>query len=160
MKTVVRILICLTAVFWIWSGMLKLLAPEAFRAVVAAHGVVPEALVIPAVRGIPLAEVSLGLGFAWYFGHRAAITRTLGISLALITVFTGYLLMVPAEIVREAGCGCQGGAGVSHSFSDSVGVDVRTTAVTLNAALAAIHLLLMLFVRRYWNPPVSSLVPA
>lgn len=149
MRTIARILVCLTAVLWIWSGMLKLLAPDAFQAVIAVHGVLPEALIVPAVRGVPLVEVCLGLGFAWYFGHRAATMRLLGVSLALITLFTVYLAMVPAQIIREAGCGCQGGSGVSRSFTDSIGIDARASAMGFNTALAAIHLFLILIVNKH-----------
>ena len=160
MRTITRITVCLIALLWIWSGILKLLAPDAFRAVIVSHGVLPSSLVGPASRGVPFVEVCLGLAFAWFYGRRTPTIRLLMASLALVSVFSAYLAAVPAQIIAETGCGCQAGRGLSRSLSDSVGIGARASAMWFNAALAAIHVVLILAIRKQGRPAAEHPTPA
>jgi hypothetical protein len=85
MKTATKTIVGLIALLWVWSGALKLLAPDAFSAVLDAHGVISDGLILVTARGVPFIEICLGLGFAWTFGHRVSTLRLLVASLVLVS---------------------------------------------------------------------------
>jgi hypothetical protein len=148
MKTATKTIVGLIALLWVWSGALKLLAPDAFSAVLDAHGVISDGLILVTARGVPFIEICLGLGFAWTFGHRVSTLRLLVASLVLVSVFSMYLAVVPVDSIQAVGCGCQAGTAGPRSFAESLGMETRTAALVFNALLTAAHLVLILVIAR------------
>lgn len=128
----------LLAAVWAWSGVAKLLDPEAFAVVVMNHGVFPETAAWAAWAVGPV-EVLLAIGIGVYAGRTRGpgLACTL-VSLALIGVFSVYLLNVPEASLRAVGCGCRGSSlsGLDHQS--------RTVSLATNAGFALLHTPLLL----------------
>jgi len=129
----------LIALVWIWSGVQKLLFPSRFIEVVEAHGVVPRNAAGWSVAIIPI-ELAVGLVLIMSIGWSSAKGKVVVVLLSLLATvgLTGYLLMVPEEVLVRSGCGCHGAVRLQAWPSGT-----RTTkseALVINLALLGTHM--------------------
>jgi uncharacterized membrane protein YphA (DoxX/SURF4 family) len=90
----------LGAIF-IYAGGTKLLEPEIFAVLIAAYGLVPEGLIMPVAIGLPLMEVTAGIGLL--FDIRGSLALIAGL-LLLFMVVLGYGIWMGLDV----DCGCFG----------------------------------------------------
>jgi hypothetical protein len=132
-----KVLTLLIAIVWLAAGGTKLLALPTFQDVLSNHGVLSDRL-IRLAWVLPALEVLLGLivlacGTRKLAG-RPALRRTVAAASAgLLLLLSGYILMVPEEVFRTVGCGCQV-AGLDILESPS-----RAVSVAINMGLIAAH---------------------
>lgn len=86
---------------FIYAGGTKLLEPEIFAGSIDAYGIVPEGLLIPVAIGLPLLEVTAGIGLL--FDIRGSLTLITAL-LVLFMVVLGYGIWVGLDV----DCGCFG----------------------------------------------------
>lgn len=144
-KYIADIVVLSISVLWTWSGIVKLIAPHAFRHTLNEHGLIPASITSVVAIGVPLLEVILGIGIAWVLGRTLPTMRLLIFSLALICLMTGYLLAVPSEVIAKSGCGCQGG--VSTTLTERAEIDARIAAVGFNTILFTAHTITLILLR-------------
>jgi uncharacterized membrane protein YphA (DoxX/SURF4 family) len=89
------------AAVFIYAGISKLAAPEAFADVVAGYGLLPGALVPFVALGLPALEVLAGLGLI--FDVRGSLGAILGMSLLFLFVLAWGL-----HLGLDVDCGCYG----------------------------------------------------
>jgi uncharacterized membrane protein YphA (DoxX/SURF4 family) len=90
----------LSAIF-IYAGGTKLLEPEIFAVLIEAYGIVPEGLIMPVAIGLPLLEVTAGIGLL--FDIRGSLALIGGL-LLLFMVVLGYGIWMGLDV----DCGCFG----------------------------------------------------
>ena len=90
----------LGAIF-IYAGGTKLLEPEIFAVLIDAYGIVPEGLIMPVAIGLPLLEVTAGIGLL--FDIRGSLALITGL-LLLFMVVLGYGIWMGLDV----DCGCFG----------------------------------------------------
>jgi uncharacterized membrane protein YphA (DoxX/SURF4 family) len=90
----------LSAVF-IYAGGTKLLEPEIFAVLIAAYGIVPKGFIMPVAIGLPLLEVTAGIGLL--FDIRGSLALITGLLLLFIVVL-GYGISMGLDV----DCGCFG----------------------------------------------------
>jgi uncharacterized membrane protein YphA (DoxX/SURF4 family) len=90
----------LGAIF-IYAGGTKLLEPEIFPVLIDAYGIVPEGLIMPVAIGLPLLEVTAGIGLL--FDIRGSLALITGLLLLFIVVL-GYGIWMGLDV----DCGCFG----------------------------------------------------
>ena len=90
----------LSAIF-IYAGGTKLLEPEIFAVLIEAYGIVPEGLIMPVAIGLPLLEVTAGIGLL--FDIRGSLALIAGL-LLLFMVVLGYGIWMGLDV----DCGCLG----------------------------------------------------
>lgn len=114
------------------AALHKLQQPAEFRAALEGYGVLPPAMVGPALRLIPLAEAALALGLL------LPQTRSLAAlwGAALLLAYAAAMTLVVAQGRRTQDCGC-GMGGVSQPVSAAlVARNVVLVLLALNAARA------------------------
>jgi uncharacterized membrane protein YphA (DoxX/SURF4 family) len=99
-RAYVTLRLILGAVF-VYAGATKLVDPDAFAAVIAAYGLMPEALVPFAALGLPILEVIAGIGLV------LDVRGSLG-AVALMTVLFLGVLAYGMALGLDADCGCYG----------------------------------------------------
>ncbi len=90
----------LSAIF-IYAGGTKLLEPKIFAVLIEAYGIVPEGLIMPVAIGLPLLEVTAGIGLL--FNIRGSLALIAGL-LLLFMVVLGYGIWMGLDV----DCGCFG----------------------------------------------------
>jgi uncharacterized membrane protein YphA (DoxX/SURF4 family) len=90
----------LGAVF-IYSGILKLLEPEAFAVLIEAYGIVPDPLLLPAAFSLAFLEVAAGVGLL--LDVRGSLSVIAGLLVLFVTILA-YGLWMGLDI----DCGCFG----------------------------------------------------
>ncbi|MGD9176239.1 MAG: MauE/DoxX family redox-associated membrane protein [Desulfobacterales bacterium] len=90
----------MSAIF-IYAGGTKLLEPEIFAVLLEAYGIVPEVLIIPVAIGLPLLEVTAGIGLL--FDIRGSLALIAGLLLIFMVVL-GYGIWMGLDV----DCGCFG----------------------------------------------------
>ena len=89
------------ALVFLYAGILKLLEPQSFAVIIAAYGLIPEALVLPVAVLLPALEVIAALGLL--FDLRGSLA-TIAILLAIFILILGYGIWMGLDI----DCGCFG----------------------------------------------------
>ena len=90
----------LGAIF-IYAGGTKLLEPEIFAVLIEAYGIVPKGFIMPVAIGLPLLEVTAGIGLL--FDIRGSLALIAGL-LLLFMVVIGYGIWMGLDV----DCGCFG----------------------------------------------------
>lgn len=91
----------ITAVIFLWSGIAKMLDPEAFFVTIDAFGLLPEALVHLVVYLLPVLEIILSL--LLFFEVKGSLSMTAVLMLLFI-----ILLSYGIHMGLEIDCGCFG----------------------------------------------------
>ena len=98
---------------FIYAGSVKLMAPSAFAAAIAAYGILPDSLQLPAAVGLSVLEVAAGIG----------LIADIHGSLSLVAVLLALFVAVQSYAIRlglDIDCGCFGPgdpeAGVFHGL--------------------------------------------
>ena len=86
---------------FIYAGSLKLLAPEAFAALVGAYGIVPDGLLMFMAIILPALEVAAGIGLL--FDIEGSLMAIAGL-LVLFIAILGYGIWIGLDV----DCGCFG----------------------------------------------------
>ncbi len=115
------------------SAVHKLSSASSFRATLAAYQLLPDALVAPASRAIPIVE--LLLGGSWLLGYYA-IRGTAVATAALLAVYTAAMLINIFRGRVHIDCGCGFSASSAGRQQLSTGLVLRNFAL-IAAALAA-----------------------
>ncbi|MGD8993172.1 MAG: MauE/DoxX family redox-associated membrane protein, partial [Desulfobacterales bacterium] len=90
----------LSAIF-IYAGGTKLLEPEIFAVLIEAYGIVPKGFIMPVAIGLPLLEVTAGIGLL--FDIRGSLALIAGLLLVFVVVL-GYGIGMGLDV----DCGCFG----------------------------------------------------
>ncbi len=125
---------------WIWSGLWKALGWSAFTETVKAHNVLPN-IIVPLLPAVPLIEICLGAGGLACFPSSRPQSRTILVPLASLLALAGltvYLALVPADLIRNVGCGCHG-ASIRASIAH-FGFGSKTHFLAFNLSLLGAHL--------------------
>ena len=94
----IRIII---GVIFIYAGIIKLLNPEVFSALIDAYGILPDAFLMPSALGLPVLEIIVGAGLIFDIsGSLTSITTLLIMFIAVL----GYGISMGLDI----DCGCFG----------------------------------------------------
>jgi len=126
-------------IIWLWSAVAKITDYDNFLSTLRAHGVL-FGFGLKLAESVPALEAVLGLmlvatagGMSVSCEPRRSLGRiVLALSAGLLIVFIFYLLRVPDEALRSAGCGCHGGpASVSQSEGSLLGQAVVQNVITL-----------------------------
>jgi hypothetical protein len=86
---------------FIWSGVVKLAAPQTFAAVIQTYGLIPEAASFPAALGLATTEAAAGIGLL--FDVQASLGTITGLAVLFIMVL-GYGIYLGLDV----DCGCFG----------------------------------------------------
>jgi len=89
------------AIFFVWSGVAKLLDPDTFAVIIREYGLLPFSLVRPVAYGLPLLEVAAGLALL------VDLHCSLGAIIAMMFLFIGVLLYGIGQGL-DVDCGCFG----------------------------------------------------
>jgi uncharacterized membrane protein YphA (DoxX/SURF4 family) len=121
------------AIVWISAGATKLLGFSSFQQVLYDHGLLSyEAIQLAWV--LPILEVVLGAAVLAVGGSPRfpALRRaTGGFSAGLLLLLSTYILLLPEEVFRTVGCGCQGfGLTISPSRGVAVGINIALAGLS------------------------------
>ena len=89
------------AVFFIFSGLTKLVEPVQFAVLIDAYGILPEVLVMPAAVLLPVVEIIAGGGLI--FNVRGSLT-IISLLMVLFMAVLGYGIWMGLDV----DCGCFG----------------------------------------------------
>ena len=92
---------CIIGAVFIYAGTAKLLDPGVFASLIEAYGILPEFLIIPASLGLPLLEITAGIGLI--FDKRGSLS-TITVLLIIFIAVLGYGISMGLDI----DCGCFG----------------------------------------------------
>ncbi len=94
---------------FIYSGLMKLMAPQRFAEVISGFGLLPHAVIFPAALFLPILEVAAGVGLVFSLrGSLAAIT-------AMLSLFIG-VLVYGIHLGLDIDCGCFGPEDPGQAF--------------------------------------------
>jgi len=89
------------SVFFLWSGISKLMTPKDFTVIIDVYGLIPDAWILPIAIILPLLEMVFGLGLLLDIkGSLAGITVLLMLFMAIL----GYGIWLRLDV----DCGCFG----------------------------------------------------
>jgi uncharacterized membrane protein len=94
----IRVLLC---IFFLWSGISKLMVPKEFAVIIDSYGLVPEAWILPMAIILPLLEMVFGLGLLMEI--RGSLSVITGLLLLFIAIFS-YGIWLGLDV----DCGCFG----------------------------------------------------
>lgn len=132
-------LVVILGIVWVFAGVGKALDYEYFSAVVALHGVLPDA-----ARSIlflvPVLEIGLGVTLFLSVGssQRTSLLRAaLLAGSAFLVSLAVYLMLVPAAVLEDVGCGC---FGQSYSrLASGIPVPARLISMCIASVLLIAH---------------------
>jgi hypothetical protein len=128
----------LLTILWTASGLAKLIALPAFRAILQDHGVLCERA-ISLAWAVPMVEVLLGAAtFVAFRTQRGQPLRRIVVtaSVVLLAAFCAYVSRVREDVFQTVGCGCQGAFGLT----DITGSPSRAAVITVNLVLMVLAL--------------------
>ncbi len=91
----------ITAIIFLWSGIIKFLDPEAFAVTIGAFGITPEVLIKPVSYILPVFEIILA--FLLFFEVKGSLS-----TVACLVLFFIILLSYGINIGLDIDCGCFG----------------------------------------------------
>jgi uncharacterized membrane protein YphA (DoxX/SURF4 family) len=94
----IRVLLC---IFFLWSGISKLMVPKEFAVIIDSYGLVPEAWILPMAIILPLLEMVFGLGLL--LDIKGSLTGIMGLLILFIAIL-GYGIWLGLDV----DCGCFG----------------------------------------------------
>lgn len=129
----------LLGVVWVFAGIGKALDFAAFSEVVAVHGVLGKNLHVwlPAA---PTIEILLGVVLFVSVGHprRVRLLRAaLLVGCLLLISMAIYLMLVPAAVLAEVGCGCFGQA--YSRIASGMSMSARLPSIVTSGLLLVAH---------------------
>lgn len=132
---------CIIAVYWTWVGAMKLFDISSFRETLQKHDVLSPQTIEIVTPVVPAGEVAIGF-FMVVLGGRAGLSKIVTLfGVAAICIFSIYLMQVPADVLKKAGCGCTMRGPLSSGGTSGSAVIVRNTALpALHVALIALLL--------------------
>lgn len=90
-----------TSIIFLWSGIIKIMDPEAFAITIDAFGIVPEILILPFTYLLPVIEIILS--FLIFFEIKGSLSATTTLMVLFI-----ILLSYGIHIGLDIDCGCFG----------------------------------------------------
>lgn len=117
------------------ASLHKMSRPLHFRGILASYKIVPQSLLTPAARIVPLIELSLGL--AWLSGVNPMIVA-IGTA-GLLLLYAAAMALNIARGNTDIDCGCSFGSG-----KDKAGQQLSSGLVARNLTLALLSLLALL----------------
>lgn len=129
----------LISLIWLSGAVWKFLSADEFRRAVRAHQVLPQ-WTDAAWFIVPAAKLTLAAAIGVLCGGALSSRRdrlTARVSLAVLVVFTGYLMLVPAKRLEAAGCGCHGVQTVG--MADWLGSPTKPLIIAVNILFGLAH---------------------
>lgn len=147
-RRIARLLRWALAVVFLYSGLVKVLDPQRFAAVIAGFGLLPHDLVYPFALLLPVAEIAIGLGTL--FAVRGSLTALT----ALLLVFMAALAW-GIHLGLDIDCGCFGPEDPEQAYKGLKAALLRDFFL-----LAAVLFVLWSSDRNHWRTGRDHLIPS